>query len=229
MQPAEPRPAAPRAVALDVIGTLFPLTPLQPRIAALGLPPAGLEHWFATATRDAFALAAAGDYRPFADVLAAALDTVLAGQTLDPPAGDRKALLDAMGTLDARPDARDALAALARAGVRCVALTNGGRASTEALFARASLAPFIDRIVSTDEIGVAKPVGRVYHAAADAAGMAPDRVTMVAVHPWDLNGAAAAGLRTAFLDDGRPYPSTMRAPDCRASSLGTLIERVIGG
>jgi 2-haloacid dehalogenase len=46
-------PARPKAVAFDVIGTMFPLAPLRPALVALGLPPTALEGWFAAGCRDA--------------------------------------------------------------------------------------------------------------------------------------------------------------------------------
>lgn len=37
---------------------------------------------------------------------------------------------------------------------------------------------------------------------------------LVAVHPWDVDGAARAGMRTAWLDRrGTAYPSYFTAPN----------------
>ena len=48
---------------------------------------------------------------------------------------------------------------------------------------------------------------------------------MVAVHPWDLDGAAAAGMRTAWIDRDRlPWPDSFRAPDLRVQSFEELAE-----
>lgn len=58
----------PKMVAFDIIGTVFPLEQLRSSIVALGLPPAGLEGWFAAGCRDAFAMAAVGDFEPFTTV-----------------------------------------------------------------------------------------------------------------------------------------------------------------
>ena len=47
---------------------------------------------------------------------------------------------------------------------------------------------------------------------------------LVAVHPWDIDGAARAGLRTGWVDrSGRDaYPTHLRAPELRAPSLAEL-------
>ena len=48
---------------------------------------------------------------------------------------------------------------------------------------------------------------------------------MVAVHPWDLDGAARAGLRTAWVDrTGAPYPGWCRAPDHVVPGLDLLAD-----
>lgn len=220
------RPKRPTTVAFDIIGTVFPLEPLRPSIIGLGLPPASLEGWFAAGCRDAFAMAAVGDFEPFTAVLAAALDQVLAEQRLAPPEHDRKALVKQLETLDARESAREAFAILADAGIPVMALSNGAGKSTEALLARAGLRDLVQSVVSVDEVKLAKPRGEVYRYAAEQAGVEPGALALVAAHPWDINGAAAAGLVTAYLDSDRPYSRVMRAPDLQGSTLPDLARQL---
>jgi 2-haloacid dehalogenase len=57
--------------------------------------------------------------------------------------------------------------------------------------------------------------------------MRAEQVLMVAARPWDLDGAARQGLRTAFLDrgagaDGRRY-------DLVAPDLGALVGALLSG
>lgn len=50
-----------------------------------------------------------------------------------------------------------------------------------------------------------------------------DDMLLVAVHPWDIDGAARAGLHTAWIDrTGASYPSYFRTPELIASSLRDL-------
>ncbi|MBB5692544.1 haloacid dehalogenase type II [Muricoccus pecuniae] len=212
-------PKRPEVVAFDIIGTVFPLDPLRPGIVELGLPPAGLEGWFATALRDAFALSSAGDFKPFTEVLKAALDTVLAEQDLDPPATAKAVLLERMKSLPARPDAREAFGTLSRAGMRVIALSNGAAASTKLLLEGAGLDDLVGEIVSVEEVKLFKPRREVYEQAARRAGVEAGRLALVAVHPWDINGAKAAGLVTAYVTAERPFSPVMRAPDIEAPSL----------
>ena len=209
----------PRVVAFDVIGTLFPLVPLRPALVALGLQPSALEAWFAAGLRDAFALAAAGDFAPFPKVLRAALDQVLAEQGLSPPATARARVLAQMGRLPPRADARPAFELLARAGLRIMALSNGARASTWSLLDAARLDAFVEGVVSVEDVRAFKPLAEVYAHAARAADARARHMALVAVHPWDVNGAKAAGWTTAYVTAERPFPPVMRRPDVVAPTL----------
>ena len=219
-------PKRPKMIAFDIIGTVFPLEPLRSSIVALGLPPAGLEGWFAAGCRDAFAMAAVGDFKPFTTVLKAALDGVLAEQRLDPSEHERNALMKQLETLDARDGAREAFLLLADAGIPVMALSNGGKSSTKKLLARADLNDLVQEIVSIDEVKLAKPRTEVYLHAAERAGVNPAELALAAAHPWDITGAAAAGLVTAYLAADRPYSRAMRIPDVEADTLPELARQL---
>jgi 2-haloacid dehalogenase len=46
---------------------------------------------------------------------------------------------------------------------------------------------------------------------------------LAAVHPWDIHGAAEAGLRTAWVSrTGGPYPEYFRTPDLTVRALDEL-------
>ncbi len=213
------RPRRPKVVAFDVIGTVFPLEPLRPFVVALGLPPAGLEGWFAAGLRDAFALSATGDFEPFTTVLDGALDQVLAEQRLAPSAFARARLMGQMKRLPARPDARPAFETLHRAGLGIMAVSNGARAATWSLLEAARLDGLVEHVVSVEDIGLFKPRPEVYGHAAQVAGIKPRRLALVAAHPWDVHGAKAADLTAVYVSAERPFPSTMRPPDAEAPSL----------
>lgn len=218
----------PKAIAFDIIGTVFQQTPLRSKVIALGLPGAALEGWSAAADRDAAALAATGDYRPFAEVQRAALDSVLAEQSLEPSTADRQALLDAASTdMSPRDGADEALARAAKAGVTVIALTNGSGDPTRRLLEKAGFASSITHVISTDEVRLAKPRAEVYLRACEVAKVQPEELALVAAHAWDIQGAAAAGLTTAYLNIDRPYSSAMRPPDLEAETLTKCVEKLL--
>ena len=110
----------------------------------------------------------------------------------------------------------DSVAGLARLRTRYViaALSNGGYALLTNLIKAAGL-PF-DCIVSAELIRAYKPDRRVYLGAARLLDVDPGQVLMVAAHRRDIEGAAAAGLRTAFLErphEHGPHRGSDRAAD----------------
>jgi 2-haloacid dehalogenase len=53
---------------------------------------------------------------------------------------------------------------------------------------------------------------------------------LVASHPWDIDGAARAGLRTGWLNrTGNAYPAHFRAPDYTARALTGLADQLASG
>ena len=217
------KPKRPKVVAFDAIGTMFPLEPMRPSLMALGLPSAGLESWYATAVRDALALTASGDFKPFVTVMEGALDQVLGEQDLAPPRAARRALLAQFKYLPARQDAKDALCLVAQARMRPILLTNGSEAGTKSLLQQAGLDRLVERVLSVEDVRLFKPRPEVYAHAARQCRVRLNRMALVAVHPWDINGAKAAGCIGAYVTSDRPFVSTMRAPDLQAPSLMTAV------
>ena len=54
---------------------------------------------------------------------------------------------------------------------------------------------------------------------------------LVAVHPWDTNGALCAGLRAAFIDrDGAGYPAYYsKRPEITATDFPDLAQQLTRG
>ncbi|MFD5216045.1 haloacid dehalogenase type II [Microbacterium sp. NPDC058345] len=67
-----------------------------------------------------------------------------------------------------------------------------------------------------------KPAPSVYALVSDATGVPPQRVLMVAAHAWDLRGAQAVGMRTAYV--ARPGGDPPRADDRFDGAFRTLAE-----
>ncbi len=157
------------------------------------LDPGPLAPAMRRAVRLAMAHTLAGDVRPFAELLGAA-----GGQVPEamPPYHDVEPGLDR----------------LAAAGHRLAVVTQSARATGEQHLSGAGLLDRFERVVGADEAGAAKPDRRVYAFALQALGGAPAGESwLVAAHDWDVVGAHAAGLRTAYVDRGGPPPVSVRA------------------
>ena len=117
--------------------------------------------------------------------------------------------------LPVHPDVLAGVRAVRAAGHRLVTLSNGATSVADELLARAGVREDFERLLSAEDAGTWKP-GRAADAyAAAQLGVEPGDQTLVAVHPWDIDGAARAGLRTAWLDrsgEGH-YPTHLTRPD----------------
>jgi 2-haloacid dehalogenase len=217
--------ARPKTVALDMIGTTFSLDRLGRELAERGASAEALPLLFAQTLRDYFASSYAGSYVPLRDVLGSSLHRLFASR--DMPIGDDEAdaVLAALTELDPTPGAAEALRLLDEAGVKVIALTNGGTSLMEALLGRAGLTDLVERIVSCDDLGISKPHPAVYEAARE---VSDGELWMVASHSWDIMGAAHAGLRTAWISAFETeYPSIFPAPDVVAPDLETAARAII--
>jgi 2-haloacid dehalogenase len=212
-------------VVFDVNETLSDLAPLAGRFAAVGAPPELAATWFAAVLREGFAMGAAGDFVRFATIAEWQARVLLHGHQLDRSSDDAVAhLLAGFGELTVHLDVAAGVRALASAGVRMVTFSNGATAVADGLLSRAGIRDAFEALLSVEDAAVWKPAAAAYRYVADTCGTDPGDLLMVAVHPWDLHGAARAGLRTAWLDrDGAPYPSYCARPDHVVGSVADLV------
>lgn len=220
-------PARPLVVAFDIIETTIPLEPLRACFIEAGLPATGLEHWFSIGLRDAFALGAAGEYKPFMTVLQSAFAELFAVHGLEPTDDLARSVEARMKVLPARPGALEAFRTLHERGIRIFALTNGSHASTTKLLDDNGLLGMVEQVISTDEIGLPKPQPQVYRYLLEKAGQPAAQTALVATHGWDLHGAAAVGLTTAFVRYRQPFPEALRSPDLEAPSLPRIARQLL--
>lgn len=212
-------------VVFDVNETLSDLRPLAGAFEAVGLPAATADLWFARVLRDGFALTAAGATARFADIGASVfveLATMHGG--VPDPADAAAHVLRSFLDLPVHPDVVEGVGALAGAGVRLVTLSNGSADVAERLLARAGIRDAFAHVLSVDDAGVWKPAPGAYAHAARVCEAALADMTMVAVHPWDVDGAGRAGMQTAWLARADvAFPAYLRLPDIQAQTITELV------
>lgn len=170
-----------------------------------------------TAMVDAILDAAA---RPFRAHIEAALQDEVGRGGLDPSKVDQA--LEVAARLPAFGDVDPALEALGGEGHRLAVLTNSGADAGQRTLEANGLAARFERILGVDAVGSFKPHPAVYRYALQELRCAPRDVTFVSAHPWDLAGAAHAGMRTAFVLRDEPLASAYPRPDVEAGDLRRL-------
>lgn len=223
----------PDLVLLDVNETLSDTSALGAVLAGLGAPEHLGPTWFASVLRDGFALTVAGAPAPFAAVAAAAARSLLAAR-LAPSALDEavERLVGALGTLPLHPDVAPGLAALAGAGVRLVALTNGSVDVASGLLEQGGVREHLEDVLSVQGgDGAWKPAASAYTDACSALDVDAGAAMLVAVHPWDVDGAARTGLRTAWVDrsPSATWPAVFTPPDLTVGGLDALADALAEG
>lgn len=217
----------PQVLVVDVNETLSDLTPLRARFEDIGAPGHLLATWFAGVLRDGFALTAAGGYADFTSIAHDGLQAMLSG--LAGWTGDREAaarhILDGFAHLDVHPDVPDGALKLSEAGYRLTAMTNGSVAMTERLLDKAGVLDRFDALSDVSGPRCWKPAPAAYRHVVERVGVRPDQALMVAVHPWDIDGAQRAGLDGAWLRRGASvYPQTATPPRFSAQDLRELAD-----
>ena len=215
-------------LVFDVNETLSDLSPMGRHFAEVGCDEGAARWWFASLLRDGFALTAAGINPAFAGVAEDALRSVLSGRVLNRSTDDAVAfLLGHFRNLGVHDDVVPAVAALDAAGHRLITLTNGASAIAESLAGRAGIAASFERFLSVENAPLWKPARSAYEYAALTCGTGVRDMLLVASHPWDIDGAARAGLRTAWVNrNGSPYPASFRRPDLEVGQLTDLAGRI---
>lgn len=211
-----------RAVLLDVNGTLTDPSAIGAVWARPDLGERILEHAVSTAMVAALLHDVEWAFR---EHLSAAIDVVVAAAGLDPDASLQA--LDRAGSLPVRPGAADALTTLRAANLRIVALTNSGAEAGRRTLERGGLLALVDQVLGVDAVSTFKPHPAVYAYALSELEQDPERVVLIATHPWDLAGAAHGGIRTAWVRHRpRAWPAVFPTPDVQADTLTDVVQAI---
>jgi 2-haloacid dehalogenase len=137
----------------------------------------------------------------------------------------RKDLIEAYLKLDCYPEVPGALAELKDRGFEIAILSNGTPTMLEAAVKNSGLEELIPNIFSVEQVGVFKPDQRVYQIAADELKVKPEEIVFQSSNAWDASGAAAFGLRVAWINRFGQSPERLPGkPDVEIKLLSELPE-----
>lgn len=217
-------------VAFDMFGTLADTAGVTTELAAAcgGRFAAVARAWRARQLEYMFRVTAMGQFPPFADLTRWSLVAALTESGYSLPERRLDQLAGAYRRLRPYPEVRGALAAVRERGHTLVAFSVGHKSWLEEL--SASYSDLLTEMVSAEEAGVYKPHPGIYRHLLTRMNGEPETTVLVSSNPFDIIGAGALGLRTAWC---RRQPSAHfdpwgSPPDYTITSLTGLADALPG-
>lgn len=202
---------------------------MRPSVAkALGGREDLLDLWFSTMLHYSLVSTAIKDYKDFGQIGVAALLMVAESHNIKLNAEDaKKSIIGPLLSIPAHPDVTDSLKELSKRKYILVSFTNSSNKGVEKQLKNSGLLEMFNRRLSIEDIKIYKPELQSYEWALKEMKIRPEDALMVAAHAWDVAGAKAAGMKTAFL--ARPgkvlYPLAP-SPDIVVPDLKALLEHL---
>ena len=217
----------PAVIFFDVIETLLNLEPLKKSIDTILLEKGSSTLWFTTVLQYSLVLTVSGKYEQFMDIGAAILTMLARKRKLILNTEDAKEALQPMLFLEPHYDVLEGLTRFKKAGFRIAALTNSSLEACKVQMHNAGLSDLFECQLSVDSVRKYKPHTDVYKWAMMEMKVSEEKCMLVAAHPWDVAGAAWAGMQTAFIEraGNQPFPLAL-PPDIIASDLNDLYNQL---
>jgi 2-haloacid dehalogenase len=214
------------ALAFDLYGTLVDPLAITADLE-LAMSPADARRvarrWRRTQLEYTFRLTVMGRYEDFAWVTEHSLDHALreCGCELGPQ--ERASLLGRYDALEPFPDVVPALEALSARGHQMAVLSNGSHPMLRNCLTAGGLHRHLPVVISVDAVRAFKPHPAVYRLAARTLQRPIDQVRLISSNPFDVVGAGAVGMRTAWANRaGHPFDPLGTEPDITVTSLAEL-------
>lgn len=222
MSNEQPRPV----LAFDVYGTLIDPFRMEDHLRATFGEKAkeGSELWRSKQIEYSFRRALMKKYRPFDMCTADALRFVSMELGISLSEQEQSFLLSKYQQLPAYPDVGRALDELVARGFTMVACSNGTENAVHGSLDHAGILSRFSKIVSVDAIRTFKPDPAVYEYLVAELRARRASVWLISSNPFDVIGAKACGLRTAWVqrDLKRVFDPWEFEPDAIVHGLGEL-------
>ena len=119
--------------------------------------------------------------------------------------------------------ATDCLVKVRAQGHTVAIVTNGSSGQQHAKIDRLGFRPLVDAVIVSGDLAIKKPDRRIFEAAAEATASSLEDAWMVGdAARHDCVGAAALGLRTAWMRRGRTWPVELAPPTVILDELAQL-------
>jgi 2-haloacid dehalogenase len=175
-----------------------------------------------------FRLTAMEQYQPFDQVTRKALEYALATFEHELAEEQDRVILAEYDHLEPFPDVHPGLDQLRDAGCHMVVLSNGTPGMLSGAVRSAAIGSYFHHLISVDEVQTYKPAPRVYRYAAARLSQPIEKVRLISSNPFDVIGAAAAGMQVAWINrSGSVFDTLGTTPPLTARTLTELVDRLL--
>lgn len=217
----------PKLLVFDVNETLLDLQKVQLAIQSDLDNKNAFSLWFSTLLQYSMVESITNQHHSFAEIGKATLQMTAKKLKRNVSDDSIRTILNLIKQLPPHPEVKNALARFKSNDFSMVALTNGSTEAVKKQMNFAEISEYFERLFSVDEVQSYKPQAITYQHVLNEMNIEAKDAMMVAAHPWDLAGAKAVGMQTAFIE--RPsqiYYSLAANPDFTASNLEALFDRI---
>lgn len=217
----------PKLVLLDVYETMLDMGDVERRVNDLMNSRRGYLVWHELFMQYCFVDNCTVQFHDFSSIAGATLRMASQALGREISEADVGRLLDAMKHLPVREGVQDGLSGLHDLGYRVAALTNAPERIVMERMDRTGLISYFEEVLCAEQVQKYKPAVDVYKWAARKLGLEPPEILLISAHGWDIAGAENAGLRTAYMRQGKQilYPLAPK-PDFTCKSLPDLVDQL---
>jgi len=215
-----------KVAVFDMNETTLDLAPVRALVDDLLPHAGGFTVWFQRLLQLSMATTATGmEFHDFGTLARHAFNACAATAD-DAPADDAFGrVAAAIAGIQPYPEVPAAMERLRGAGWALVALTNSGQSMVDGQVDGAGMRALFDHVLSVERVMTYKPAAAPYEHAIETVGCEPGDAWMVACHDWDLAGARAVGMRTAFIERaGMSYADVWPAADISVADFTALAD-----
>lgn len=224
-----------QVVAFDAYGTLFDVYSVSARLEAL-FPAKGssiatvwrdkqIEYTRLISLSDPSGQQGSRFYESFWELTRLALEYALAKHDLSADSNVMQSLMDQYGELEAFAENQTVLTAIKEAGLSTAILSNGSPEMLHKAVSHAGLAPWLDKVLSVDELRQYKTLPVTYEMVTQAFAVPASEVLFVSGNGWDIMGANWFGFQTCWINRmGLPQETLGPPPKHQGADLTAVLD-----
>jgi len=164
-------------------------------------------------------------YIPFWDLTIRSLRYVCKRMDLELSAANEKRLMDQYAKLTGFADSLSVLKAIKEKGIATAILSNGSREMLAAVVESNGLKPYLDQVVTVEEVRLFKTAPQAYELLLQAFPVQKNEVLFVSSNAWDALAAKWFGYDVFWVNRlGHPFEEIGEKPNYEGKSLSEVLE-----